>query len=152
MTRLALMALVMIALLAAGCTHDVSPRSYSVGSVGQLGRTVPATVIDSRVVRIEGTSRIGGVSGAGVGAVTGAGVSSSSSNSIVGAIGGSIVGGLAGAAIERSATDQEGFEYVVETHNGNMMTLVQVDKVPYLPGEKVLVLYGSRSRIIPDPR
>jgi len=70
----------------------------------------------------------------------------------LGAIGGAIAGGLAGAAIENSATQQTGLEYVVQTENGNLMTLVQGSDPPFTIGQKVLVLYGSPSRIILDPR
>lgn len=59
--------------------------------------------------------------GATAGSALGGGVRSN----IVGAVGGAVIGGIAGAAIESSATKQTGMEYVVETENGNLMTIVQ---------------------------
>jgi outer membrane lipoprotein SlyB len=63
-----------------------------------------------------------------------------------------VIGSLAGAAIEANSTKQKGIEYVVETENGNMMTLVQGVDPFFGPGQKVLVLYGSPSRLIADMR
>jgi hypothetical protein len=47
---------------------------------------------------------------------------------------------------------QKGMEYVVETENGNLMTIVQGITELFKEGQKVLVLYGTPSRIIADPR
>ncbi|AWF33676.1 putative outer membrane lipoprotein SlyB [Klebsiella oxytoca] len=43
-------------------------------------------------------------------------------------------------------------EYVIETENGNLMTVVQGNTPLFVEGNKILVLYGSPSRIIADPR
>jgi len=41
---------------------------------------------------------------------------------------------------------------VVQTQNGNLMTVVQGPDPVFSTGMRVLVLYGSPSRIIADPR
>ena len=145
------LALLIVALT--GCASNISPQTYSVGSVGQVNRTVSATVISAREVNVSGTSALGGNAGAAAGAVIGSGAGGNNSRgNIVGAIGGAVVGGITGAAIESNATKQKGMEYVVETENGNLMTMVQgIDPIFHL-GQKVLVLYGSPSRLIADPR
>ena len=135
-----------------GCTHNISPQTYSVGSVGQVNRTVPATVISAREVDIAGTTGVGGTAGTAAGAVVGSAAGNNPRANIVGAIGGAVAGGLAGAAIESNATRQKGMEYVVETENGNLMTIVQGPEPIFLVKQKVLVLYGSPSRLIADPR
>lgn len=139
-------------LLLSACAHNVSPNSYSVGSVGHVNRTVAATVVSARPVAITGTAALGGTTGAAAGAVAGSSIGGSTRANVLGAIGGAIVGGLAGAAIESNATKQTGIEYVVQTENDNLMTLVQGSDPPFAVGQRVLVLYGSPSRIIPDPR
>src|ERR1017187_4822272 len=107
----------------AGCAQNISPQTYSVGSVGQVNRAISATVISVREVNVAGTTGVGGGAGTAAGAVIGSGAGGNNSRgNIVGAIGGAVVGGLAGAAIEANATKQKGFEYVVETENGNLMT------------------------------
>ena len=136
-----------------GCVAAPSPQTYSVGSVGQINRTVAATVVNAREVGVAGTTSVGGGVGTAVGAVVGsvAGGKNARGN-IVGAIGGALVGGLAGASIEANATTQRAVEYVVETENGNLMTLVQGGDPVFFAGQKVLVLYGSPSRLIADTR
>ena len=151
MKMLAVLGVATIALV--GCASNISPKTYSVGSVGQVNRTVSATVISVREVDVAGTTGGGGTAGTAAGAVLGSSAGGNDSRSnIVGAIGGAVVGGLAGAAIEANATKQKGMEYVVETENGNLMTIVQGADTVFAEGQKVLVLYGSPSRLIADPR
>ena len=137
----------------AGCASSISPQTYSVGSVGQVNRTISATVISVREVNVAGTTGVGGTAGSATGAVLGSSVGGNDGRSnVVGAIGGAIAGGIAGAAIEANATKQKALEYVVETENGNLMTIVQGNQTVFSEGQKVLVLYGSPSRLIADPR
>lgn len=63
-----------------------------------------------------------------------------------------MVGAIAGAASERALSQAKGLEYVVQTENGNLMTVVQGPDPVFTTGMRVLVLYGSPSRIIADPR
>nr|WP_294866956.1 hypothetical protein [uncultured Pseudogulbenkiania sp.] len=141
------------ALALAGCASNVSPSSYSVGSVGQVNRTISGTVISAREVNIAGTAGVGGSVGGATGAIAGSSLGGNSGRgNLVGAIGGALIGGLAGAAIESNATKQKGVEYVVETENNNLMTIVQGAPPLFLTGQRVLVLYGSPSRLIADPR
>lgn len=135
-----------------GCTANVSPDTYSVGSVGQVNRTVAGTIVSARQVKIDGTTGGGALVGGAAGVVAGSSLGGSGRSNVIGAIGGAVVGSIAGAAIEHGASQQQGVEYVVETTNGNLMTIVQ-GSVPLIPvGEHVLVLYGSPSRLIVDPR
>lgn len=125
-------------LLLVGCASEISPKTYSVGSVGQVNRTVSATVISARQVDVAGTTGVGGSAGTAVGAVIGSGAGGNSSRSnIVGAIGGAVIGGLAGAAVQANATKQKGIEYVVETENGNLMTMVQGTDTVFAIGQKI---------------
>ena len=134
------------------CASNISPKTYSVGSVGQVNRTISATIISVREVDVAGTTGLGGGVGAAVGGVAGSSLGSSGRDNLVGAIAGAVVGGIAGAVIEGGATQQKGMEYVIETENGNLMTMVQGVTTIFREGQKVLVLYGSPSRLIADPR
>ena len=51
-------------LVLVGCAQNISPNSYSVGSVGMVNRTIAGTVISARGVDISGTSALGGTAGA----------------------------------------------------------------------------------------
>lgn len=139
-------------LILSGCASNISPKSYSVGSVGQVNRTVAATVISVREVEISGTSSLGGTSGAIAGGIAGSSIGDGGRENAIGAVAGAVAAGLAGAVIEESLTKQKGVEYVVETDNGNLMTIVQGNTVMFREGQKIFVLYGSPSRIIADPR
>lgn len=141
-----------VALILAGCASNISPNTYSVGNVGQVNRTISATVISVRPVDIAGTTGAGGAVGASAGAVAGSSMGSNARDNLLGAIGGAVAGGIAGAAVEGGSTKQKGLEYVVETENGNLMTIVQGVEPQFVEGQKVLVLYGSPSRLISDPR
>lgn len=141
-------ALLGIVLLLTACTRDISPDTYSVGSVGEANRTVRGTIISARDVKITGNkSGIGAGAGAAGGAVAGSAIGNGGRSNALGAIGGAVVGGIAGAVIEENSTLQMGIEYVVETENNNLITLVQGE--PRLSkGSKVLVIYGNPTRII----
>lgn len=150
MKILTLLSIVIIILV--GCAAKVSPEAYSIRSVGQVNRSVAATVVSAREVSVAGTTGLGVNLGAGVGAVLGSTAGNNSRAKIVGAIGGAVVGGLAGATLEASGTKQNGTEYVVETENGNLITIVQGTEAVFSEKQKVLVLYGPPSRLIADPR
>ena len=137
--------------LLAGCAN-VSPSTYSVGSVGQVNRAVRGTIISVREVKIEGSqSGAGATAGAIAGGAVGSQAGNDAATHVVGAVGGAVVGALAGGALEEGSTRQRGIEYVVETETGAIMTLVQGPEDRLQIGDHVLVLYGDRSRIIRDP-
>lgn len=134
-----------------GCQTDISGNSYSVGSVGNVNRAVEATVISKREVHIHGNDAHGTALGATGGAVAGAAAGGDNAiTAIGGAIGGAIIGGLAGGAVERNANSQKGIEYVLKTKNGALLTVVQGTDPSIDEGQKVIVLYGVKSRIIPS--
>jgi len=141
-----------LACAAAACAPDVRPDSYSVGNVGQVNRTVGGVIVSARPVSIDGSRGGGAMAGGAAGAVAGSQIGGSDAAGAVGAIGGLVVGAIAGAAIERGTSATTGIEYVVETTNGNLMTVVQGAEPSLAAGQRVLVLYGSPARVIADPR
>lgn len=147
----ALYFLVATALLA-GCANTIDPSTYSVGSVGQVNRSVPGTVISARMIRINANSGAGGTVGGMTGAVAGSGIGGSARANVVGAIGGAVVGAAIGNAIEHSNSQQQGMEYVINTSNNLLMTVAQGIDPAFKEGDKVIILYGSPARVIRDPR
>lgn len=141
-----------ISFLSAACVPDVRPESYSIGSVGQVNRSTSGVIISARSVSIDGSRGGGAAAGGAIGAIAGSQVGGSDAASAAAAIGGLVVGTIAGAASERKLSGQLGVEYVVETSNGNLMTIVQGAHPTFATGQKVLVLYGSPARVIADPR
>ena len=143
---------ILMALMLASCAPNVSPSSYSVGGVGQVNRAVRGKIVSVRIVDIQGTqSGLGAGAGAVAGGVGGSNLGGGTRQNIIGAVGGAVVGGIAGAVIENEATKQKGVEYVVETENGSLITVVQgANDPPFVEGQKIIVLYGQQSRIIAD--
>jgi outer membrane lipoprotein SlyB len=139
-----------LALLAA-CQRDISPDSYAVGSVGQVNRTVRGVVISVRPVNIGGSqSGLGIGVGAAGGGLAGSALGKGSGNGLA-VLGGVVAGGIAGAVAEDAITRQTGVEYVVETENGALLTIVQGPQPAFSISQKVLVIYGNQARVIADP-
>jgi outer membrane lipoprotein SlyB len=116
-----------------------------------VNRVVRGTVISARQVNIQGNrSGIGAGAGAAGGAVGGSAIGGDRRSNILGAIGGAVVGGIVGAAVEEGSTAQNGMEYVIQAENGALLTVVQGTEPVIKDGERVLVLYGSQSRVILD--
>ena len=145
--------LISISLLLCSCARNISPDTYAVGTVGQVNRAVKGVIINARQVNISGSqSGIGATSGAAAGGVAGSAIGGGTRANIIGAIGGAVVGGIIGSAIEEWSTQQTGMEYVVETENGALITLVQGKEPKLNAGDRVVVIYGTTSRVIPYPK
>ena len=142
----------LICLSIASCTPSISPDSYSVGSVGQVNRVVRGVIVSARPVVVSGTnSGVGSGAGAVAGGAGGSAIGGSTDANIVGAVGGAVIGGIVGAVIEESTTRQTGMEYIIEAENGSLITIVQGDEDPLVAGQRVLIVYGTRSRVIKVP-
>jgi outer membrane lipoprotein SlyB len=139
-----------LALLGA-CQRNISPDSYAVGSVGQVNRTVRGVIISARPVNISGSqSGLGIGAGAAGGGLAGSAIGKGSGNGLA-VLGGVVAGGIAGAVAEDAITRQTGVEYVVETENGALLTIVQGPQPAFSISQKVLVIYGNQARVIADP-
>jgi outer membrane lipoprotein SlyB len=132
----------------AGCQSELSSDYYRASSVGSVNRAIRGKVVSVRTVKVSDESGVGTSSGAVAGAIAGANSSDNAAGAAVLAIAGAVAGGVAGTVAEKSATRQEALEYVVESENGALLTLVQGGKDRFSVGEAVIVLYGSPSRII----
>lgn len=147
MKRFVFLSIVILSL--SGCAPNISPDTYSVGSVGQANRTIRGKIIHARPVKVQGTqSGMGATAGGLSGGVAGSAIGDGGRANAIGAIGGAVVGGIAGAMLEEGATRQMGMEYVVETENDNLVTIVQGQNPPLHVGNRVLVIYGNPTRIV----
>lgn len=140
------------ALFLGGCATSVDPSTYSVGSVGQVNRSVAGKVVSAREVAIDRNTGAGGATGAALGAVGGSSIGGGTRANLAGAIGGAVAGALVGSAIEGSAGATRGVEYVIATETGNLLTVVQGLEPRFIEADSVIVLYGSPARVIADPR
>jgi outer membrane lipoprotein SlyB len=145
-------ALLIAAAFLNGCANTTDPNTYSVGSVGQVNRSVAGNVISARPIRIDANTGAGGAVGGLAGAVAGSSVGGGTRANALGAIGGAVAGAVIGSAIEHSGSQRDGMEYVIATQNGSLMTIAQGVEPLFAEGDKVIILYGSPSRVIKDPR
>lgn len=145
-------ALLAILLAVVGCANTTDPSTYSAGSVGQVNRSVPGTIISARSVKINMNTGTGGAIGGVAGAVAGSSIGGGSRANALGAIGGAVAGALVGSAVEQSGSQQGGMEYVVSTLNGTLLTITQGSDPRLQENDKVIILYGSPARVIRDPR
>lgn len=144
--------LFLVAALITGCANTTDPSTYSVGSVGQVNRSIAGIVISARPIQIDAnTGTAGGVGGV-AGAVAGSSIGGGGRANALGAISGAVVGAVVANAIEQGASRREGREYVITTANGTLLTVAQGLEPTFVEGEKVIVLYGNPSRVIKDPR
>lgn len=145
-------AILLLSLAVVGCANTTDPSTYSVGSVGQVNRSVPGTIVSARTVTINTNTGAGAGVGGVAGAVAGSSIGGGARANALGAIGGAVAGALVGAAIEQNGANRHGMEYVVSTSNGTLLTVTQGPEPRLEENEKVIILYGSPARIIRDPR
>lgn len=141
-----------LAILTVGCAATTDPSTYSIGSVGQVNRSVSGTIVSAREVTINANTGAGGAVGGAAGAVAGSSIGGGVRANALGAIGGAVAGALVGSAIEQAGANQLGMEYVVSTSNGALLTVTQGSEPRFQENQKVIILYGNPARIIRDPR
>jgi len=143
-----------LAMFAGACAPNLSSNSYNAHSVGEVRRIERGTIESYRWVEIQGKTGVGTVAGAGIGAAAGSTIGSGrgrGAENVIGAIGGALLGGLIGSSIEKSSSKRGGFEYVIRTESGALVSIVQADTQPLPEGAPVLIHFsGSRSRIVFD--
>jgi len=143
-----------LALFAGACAPNYASNSYDSRSVGEVRRIERGTIESYRWVEINGKTGVGTVAGAGIGAAIGSTVGSGrgkGAEDIVGAIGGALLGGLIGSSIEKNASKRSGYEYVIRTESGALVSIVQADTQPLPEGAPVLIHFsGTRSRVVFD--
>jgi outer membrane lipoprotein SlyB len=140
-----------MALIIAACTSRIGSDEYNVNHVGTVGQARECVVLSVRKVNVASDSNTAGtLLGAGAGGVAGSMIGGTDRANILGAIGGAAIGGIAGNASQGYLSSQDGYEYVVRLLDGSgVVTVTQGNDVIMTQGEKCLLLYGQRSRVIP---
>ena len=141
-------AALLLGLMAAGCSPDISPNTYSAAAVQQANKADQGVVVGVREVNV----RVDGTTGAIVGGAAGGIAGSQAGNgatSAFGALGGSLIGGLIGTGAEHAMGDTKAYEYIVKTSK-ELVSVTQKDGTPLAIGQRVLVIAGRQARIVPD--
>lgn len=129
-------------ILLTGCVSNLSGESYSRNEVRQLQTVKMGTVIDVKLVQIEGTkSGVGAIAGAAAGGIAGSTVGGGRGSDIV-AIAGAVAGGLLGGKAEEAYSRSQGVQLTVELTDGSYVSVVQQvsPNVHFRPGDRVRIL------------
>lgn len=113
----------LIMLLLSSCHKDLPPGDYDASEVGKIKKVSPGVVLSLRAVRLHNPSAEPGALG-----------------------GGSIEPSEYNVAHSRS----HGVEYVVKLNSGSIISVVQADTIQLKAKQRVLVIYGHDTRIVPD--
>lgn len=149
----AALAILLTAVLLAGCAQRQSQNVYKHDEVGKASAVTFGTVVSSREVDITGKNTgagalIGGVAGAGAGSYVGSG-----SGSAWAAGAGLLAGAAIGAIAEQAMADRTGIEYIVLLQSGVVLTVVQdigKDESRLPTGLRVVVQNtGGYQRVLP---
>lgn len=147
-----LSAAVMAALLPiAACTSDISPNHYNTSSVGAMGQAARCTVVSVRQVSVSSeNNNAGSIIGGLAGGVAGSTIGGGNTAHILGALGGAVLGSVAGNAAQSGLSSQNGYEYVLQLDNGQLLTVTQGTNILLNPGQRCILLEGNPARVIPN--
>ncbi len=137
-------ALLLPALLMAGCVSSRSAKVYSRDQVQSAQTVELGKVIRVEEVLIEGTkSQIGTAAGGAIGGIAGSNSSKGTTTGQILGVIGSVVGGIAGAAAEEAYTRRKGLEITVTLDSGRTLSVVQEADQPIHVGDRVRILTGQ---------
>ena len=133
-----------------GCAPNVSPNAYTRSEVGVVSRTHKGKIISKRAITIDNPSGVGGLAGAVAGGAAGSQIGGNTAAGIVGAVGGAVAAGVVGHAVDKAVNNKIGYEYIIKLEDGKTVAVAQEKSVQLAVGQKVIVIYGAMTRIIPD--
>jgi outer membrane lipoprotein SlyB len=137
------------------CATDISSKSYSDNTVGEVAETEAAVVLKVRTVKVApdklSDSHTGMIAGGIGGGLIGSQLSSGLMGSIA-TVGLAGAGATGGAMAEKSLKTQQGLEITIRLESGRLRTLVQGNDVSFKKGEHVLLLVyvHGRSKVVKE--
>lgn len=146
-------AFAVFALALAGCASGLGANTYERSEIGTIARVDEGTVVASRSVQIEGSSKgkgAGTVAGAVIGGMVGHQFGGGRDERAIGAAVGAVGGAIAGGAIGDQATQKQGYAYTIRLRSGELVSVAQGGDIAIPNGTPVLVEHGDRVRIIPQ--
>ena len=141
--------LFMTCLFLVSCAQDINNDSYQLSSVGDANRVGQGVIVDVREVQIQGDSQAGALTGGLAGGVM-ASTIGRGSGSVLASVGGALLGSLIGGITQKELSEQKALQYIVRLTDGNLITVIQGMKNRFAVGQRVFVLYGKETHLIPD--
>jgi len=110
-----------------GCTSSLSGDTYSREEARRVHTVRWGTIVDIRMVTVEGTDTgVGKIGGAAVGGILGSRVDHGHGAwAVLGGVIGAIGGGIAGSAAEEAVTRKEMLEMTIREESGRTIVVVQ---------------------------
>lgn len=148
----AISVLVLAGLGLAACGGGVhSGGVYDRRQAGEAQYVSHGTIVAMREVQIAGErSGLGTIGGGVLGGVGGSMIGKGRTATIAGTAGGAILGAVLGSVAEKQLTKTTATEFMVREDTGQTLAVVQANDERLVPGERVVVLRGSRARVVRD--
>jgi len=131
------------------CASDINDDSYDYSSVGGANGVGQGVIVDVRSVQIQGNSQAGSLVGGLAGGVAGSTIGEGK-GSVLASVGGALLGAFIGGVTQKELSEQKALQYIVRLSDGNMITVIQGMKNRLAVGQRVFVLYGDETHLIPD--
>ena len=131
------------------CASDINDDSYDYSSVGNANGVGQGVIVDVRPVQIQGNSQAGSLVGGLAGGVAGSTIGEGK-GSVLASVGGALLGAFIGGVTQKELSEQKALQYIVRLSDGNMITVIQGLNNRLAVGQRVFVLYGNETRLIPD--
>lgn len=141
---------VTFALGLSACAPTNTNTTHSAAEIGRTAQISYGTIVSMRGVVVQNRSTgAGTLGGAAIGGVAGSFIGRNDvRGNILGAVGGAIVGGLVGTAVESSASTGQAVEFIIQEDNAAApISVVQTNELNFLPGERIVLSRGARTRI-----
>jgi len=135
--------------LLSSCAGNINDDSYQFSSVGGANRVGQGVIVDVRPVQIQGNSQAGELAGGLAGGVA-ASTIGRGKGSVLASVGGALLGAFIGGVTQKELSEQKALQYIVRLADGNMITVIQGLNNRLAAGQRVFVLYGPETRLIPD--
>lgn len=112
-------------MLLISCAKDMPPGNYDAAEIGKIKKVVPGVIISRRPVNIQSktSDSLAAAPNAAVGETE-----------------------VDSTAVNRS----HGFEYVIRLNNGSIISVVQTEDLRLKSRQRILVIYGNNTRVVPD--
>ena len=145
---LSLLTLSLVVSLAA-CNADISANDYQSQNANVVSKVVPGVVLSKRVVNVKTDTGVGKIAGGLAGGIIGSGIGGGR-GAALGLVAGAVAGGVLGQHLEDEVNTQKAFEYIVKLDNNKSIAITQGMDTNLSVGQRILLIYGARSRLIPD--
>ncbi|MBT9492027.1 MAG: glycine zipper 2TM domain-containing protein [Paucibacter sp.] len=143
----------LITLLTLSACSTSSPDVIQRRDAQSMSQVLDASVLSVRSVTVEGSQSGGGaVAGGVVGGIAGSAVGGRKESQIIGVLG-AVAGAMLGNAIERSGTQEQAVEILLQLRNGERRAVVQAKGADsFKPGDAViLITTGGKTRVTRAP-